>query len=354
MKLAIINDTHWGARSDNLVFLDYTKRFLDDIFFPYIDKHEIQYVFHLGDLVERRKYINFNTANRLRRDFLLPLQQRQLAVAILAGNHDVYYKDTNEVNALRELVVGKYAYMKVFSNVAEVEIDGVPILLIPWITADNRDNTLNAIENTRAQICFGHLDLNGFEMYRGVVQRDGEDPKIFSKFDIVLTGHYHHKSSGRNVNYLGAPLQFDWHDYNDPKGFHIFDTDTRELVFIENPYVIFKKLWYNDKGKTIDEVINSFDFSKYAGCFCKLIVQEKMNPYWFDLFVERLEKENLSNLQIVEDHMNLDLESDSEIVSEAEDTFTIFKRAIEQIDNIDRDGLLNIISELYQEALTID
>ena len=354
-KIAIITDTHYGARSDNLIFLDYTKKFLDEIFFPYIDEHKIQYVFHLGDLVERRKYINYYTAYRMRCDFLSGIDCRNIDFTILAGNHDVYYKDTNHINALRELVEGQFPNFKVFWSPGEVDIDGIPILLVPWINAENREQTLKLIKKTKAQICFGHLDLTGFEMHRGVMKQDGDSPTLFDKFDVVCSGHFHHMSARGNIHYLGAPLQFDWNDYNDPKGFHIFDTETRELEFIENPFVIFKKLFYSDSKKNIDEVVTKFDFDAYAGCFCKLIIEEKVNPYWFDLFVEKLEAAGVSNLQIVEDHKNLDLETDLDIISDAEDTFTIFRKAIEGMDDkIDKNGLVQVISELYQEAMSME
>ena len=76
MKIALITDTHWGVRNDQLAFLDNNKKFLDDIFFPYLDSHSIDTVIHLGDLVDRRKYLNINTAKRLRDDFIGPLHAR--------------------------------------------------------------------------------------------------------------------------------------------------------------------------------------------------------------------------------------------------------------------------------------
>lgn len=354
-KIGIITDTHWGARSDNISFLDYTKTFLDSCFFPYLEEHNIKTVIHCGDLVDRRKYVNYYTANRMKKDFLLQLQKRDIDTHIIAGNHDTYYKGTNRVNALRELVAGKYPRIKSYSNVTEIEIDGIPILLVPWICDENREETLDRIRSTTSQICLGHLDLNGFEMYRGVYQREGFNPGIFDKFDIVCSGHFHHKHSRGNIHYLGSPLQFNWADYDDDRGFHILDLETRELAFVENPYVIFKKIWYNDKDKTIDDVIHNVDFDNYSSCFCKLIIEEKTNPYWFDMFVENLEKSDVTNLQIVEDHHNFDIESDIDIVSEAEDTLTIFKKAIEQMNtHTDKDKLFNTINDLYQEAMRLE
>ena len=70
MKIALITDTHWGARNDSKIFADYFSRFYDNVFFPYIDEHDIKTCIHLGDVVDRRKYINFKTANDLRENFV--------------------------------------------------------------------------------------------------------------------------------------------------------------------------------------------------------------------------------------------------------------------------------------------
>ena len=64
----------FGVRNDNVSFLDSSKSFLDNVFFPEIDRQQIKIIVHLGDLVDRRKYINIQTANRLREDFLDPIK----------------------------------------------------------------------------------------------------------------------------------------------------------------------------------------------------------------------------------------------------------------------------------------
>jgi predicted phosphodiesterase len=355
LKIALLTDTHWGIRNDNISFLDNNKKFLDAIFFPTLDSLGITDVIHLGDLVDRRKYINFHTAKRMREDFLDPLASRNISMHIIAGNHDVYFKNTNSVNALSELLGGKYDNVTWLTEVTTVSFDGTSILLLPWINDENRQTTMGAIRDSKASIVAGHLELAGFEMFKGSVSSHGESPDVFNKFDTVFSGHYHHKSSSGNIMYLGSHAEFTWSDYDDPRGFHIFDTQTREITFIRNTFTMFEKLWYNDADKTMDEILN-IDFEKYKNKIVKVIVTNKTNPYWFDMFVEKLEKENPTHLQIVEDHLNLVLEEDSDIVDEAESTISIFNKYIDQINIPDHNKvkLQQTIQELYNEALTVE
>lgn len=354
MKIAIITDTHWGVRNDHSAFLDNSKKFLDTIFFPYIDDNAIDTVLHLGDLVDRRKYININTARRLREDFLEPLTARALDVYMVAGNHDTYFKNTNEVNSLRE-IANSYPYIKIYDKAPElIKFDNLPILLIPWICDENRKESIERIKSSNAPIAAGHLEIQGFEMYRGSIVSHGDDRSLFDRFDMVLSGHYHHRSSDGTIFYLGSHGEFTWSDYDDPRGFHILDTETRELTFIENPYKMFKKIWYNDSN---DDFLNlEIDYSQYAGAMVKVIVQQKTNLFWFEKFVENLESESPVDIQIVEDHLNLNLEEDSDIVNEAESTIDIFKKYIGNFDEntVNKVKLEKKIVEIYNEALTIE
>jgi DNA repair exonuclease SbcCD nuclease subunit len=356
MKIALITDTHWGVRNDNIAFMDNSKRFLDEVFFPYLDNNNVYTVCHLGDLVDRRKYINFNTALRLRQDFLEPLFQRDIELHLIAGNHDTYFKNTNRVNALRELVERKYADQFIIHdhNPCEWMFDGTNVLMLPWICDDNREASLHAIRNAPAQIVMGHLELQGFEMFRGSIVSHGDDPSLFDRFDVVMSGHYHHRSSRGNIHYLGSHAEFTWSDYSDPRGFHIFDTETRNLTFVENPYRMFKKVWYNDADATF--LNSNIDYAQYKNCMLKVIIQEKTNMFWFDKFIENIESENPLDIQIVEDHLNLNLEEDSDIVNEAESTIDIFKKYISGFDEktVNKEKLEKKIVELYNEALTVE
>lgn len=359
MKIALLTDTHWGVRNDNAIFLDNTKKFLDNVFFPYLELEGINTIIHLGDLVDRRKYININTARRLREDFIQPIHEKGIKMYVIAGNHDTYYKNTNGVNSLRELIGDRYPKIHIFDE-KPVQLDlgyGIHphLFLIPWICDENREITMEYIRKTSAPIALGHLEIKGFEMFKGSVCTHGEDIGLFDKFDMVCSGHFHHKSSSGNIHYLGSHSEFTWSDYNDARGFHVLDLETRDLGFIKNPYTVFDKIWYNDSSMTA-EALGKMNFYQYKDKIIKVIVQEKSNPYLFDVFMSSLEKAMPHQVQVVEDHLNLNVEDDGEIVAEAEDTITIFKKYIGQINTakIDKVRLERTITEIYNEALSVE
>ena len=127
MKIALLNDTHFGCRNDSPAFIEYQNKFYNDLFFPYLQKNNIKCLIHLGDVVDRRKFINHNTAHNFKKVFWNRLDELGVDTHIIIGNHDTYYKNTNEVNAMQNLNINKNA--KVYTHTTQVEFDGLPILL---------------------------------------------------------------------------------------------------------------------------------------------------------------------------------------------------------------------------------
>jgi DNA repair exonuclease SbcCD nuclease subunit len=350
MLIAIVCDTHYGARSDSTILLDNQKQFFDNTFFPTLKEKGVNTVIHLGDLVDRRKYINFNTSKRMRTDFLNPLQE--YTVHMIVGNHDVFHKNTNEVNALQELL-NSYSF-DVYTNTTKIVIDGSPILLVPWITTQNESHTMQMIDDTKAQICMGHFELSGFEFYKGVVSEHGMSPDTLSKFDLVFSGHYHQKSSKGNIHYLGAPYPMTWADYDCPRGFHLFDTNIRELTFIANPYSIFTQINYDDTNcKTLEDIIQQFvSCNNITNNYCKVIVKKKSNPYLFDLFINELEKQSPNEIKIIEHSI---LVTEETTFDQAEDTISILRKTIDGLDvEVNKPQLQDLFSDLYQQASNME
>jgi len=127
LLIALICDTHFGCRSDSIKYLDYQKEFLDSTFFPTLRSRNITTLIHLGDLVDKRKGIHFNTASRLREDFLNPLKQLNIETHIICGNHDSLLTSSNKINALNELVHDKYNNITVYEDPFELTLDKLKI-----------------------------------------------------------------------------------------------------------------------------------------------------------------------------------------------------------------------------------
>lgn len=352
--IAMPTDTHAGVRNDNPAFQNYQKKCWQ-WFFDYIDQHNIKHVIHLGDVYDRRKYVNFTTARRLREDFFEPLAERGIDTHIVVGNHDMYYKDTHEVNALEEVVRGRYSNITIHSVPTVVSIDSIDIQLMPWITDSNRDEAMKAIKKPRASILMGHLEVQGFTMHKGAISNHGVERKIFDKFDKVYSGHYHHRSTIGNVSYIGAFGEYTWADYNDPRGFSVFNTKSKDLDFIQNPHRMFLLVRYDDvSNPDIVEKIQKTNFTKYKDTFVKIVVVNKTNPYTFDLLFDAIYKAGPLDIQIVEDPSVLVEETDEE-VDQAEDTSTILSKYIDGLSmSMDRDKMKSFIIDVYNEALQVE
>jgi len=354
MKLALITDQHFGCRSDSHIFLEYQERFYKEIFFPYIDENKIDAIVDLGDTLDRRKFINYLVLNQVKKFWFDEVKKRNLELHALIGNHSAYFKNTNEVNSLR-ILFDNIENFHIYEEPTVLDFEGTNILMFPWIVKDNEEAALKVIEKTKAEIIFGHFDLIGFDQYKGLTNIDnGFKAAVFEKFDMVISGHYHHKSSKNNIHYLGAPYEMVWSDYDDPRGFHVFDTDTRTLEFIENPLHIFNKIYYNDTDKTYDDLVANANLAQHKDCYVKIVVSQKSNQYIFDQFMEALYKENPADVSVVESVM--DFSVDSEAIDESKDTLTILVEYIEglPIAKENKKPVIDLMKQVYLESLSVE
>lgn len=350
MKIAILNDTHCGIRNSSDIFMDYQERFYNEVFFPYCRENNIKQILHLGDYYDNRKTVNFKSLHHNRKIFLDKLREYGMTMDIIPGNHDVYYKNTNELNALKEL---QGHYMNEVNLILEprvVEYDGLRVALVPWINQQNEKESIEFLRTTNASFVGAHLELTGFDMHRGMPCMDGMDPKLFDRFEMVLSGHFHTKSSQGNIHYLGSQMEFFWNDAHENKYFHVLDTETRELTPVQNPLRIFEKVYY-EYTKT-----NKFkDLSHLDNKFVKLIVVDKGDPYEFERFVDRIQNQKIHELKIAEDFKEfLGTNVDDEGVT-VEDTEVLVYNYIDAVDTqLDKGRIKKEISQLMIEAQTLE
>ena len=342
MKVAIITDTHYGARKNSKLFHDYFLKFYNNIFFPTIDKEGINTILHLGDAFDNRTGINFAALSWAKNNIFDPIKERGINVHLIVGNHDSYYKNTNDVNAV-DLLLREYDNVNVYSEATEILIDKLKILFIPWINADNEEKTFKLIERTDCKVSMGHLELAGFAANKQVIIDHGYDRNLFEKFEKVFSGHYHTRSTDGRITYLGNPYEMFWNDVEDPRGFHIFDTDTLELTTIDNPYRLFYKLYYNDEPASL------LDSRPYKDKIVKVIVRNKPRPKEFEKVIDKLYSAGVADLKIIE---NFGVNENEEFEAfETEDTLSILNRYIEESEiDLDKSTIQSIMRQTYQEA----
>ena len=352
MKIALLTDTHFGARNDNLNFNDYFYDFYEGLFFPYLQQNNIKHCIHLGDLMDRRKYVSYRILKDFRERFIQPFNYLKINLHILVGNHDIYFRNTNDINSLNELLGQRHDNIHLYPEAQEVDFDGFPILMMPWINPQNEIYSFGMMDETKADTMMSHLEVVGFEMHGGHTSESGFDKSQFKKFDTVFSGHYHKKSDDGQIYYLGTPYQMTWSDYNCQKGFHIFDTETRQLTRIVNPQKIFEKIYYDDTQENYD----NHDVDQYKNKYVKLVVVNKNDLYKFDKFTDKLFKADCHEVKIIEDFTDLGADTVSDdIVENTQDTMTLLGKYIDDLDvNLDKTKLKSDISKLYHEAQDLE
>jgi len=334
--------------------LDYYEKFYNETFFPAITSAGITTVLILGDTFDRRKYVNFYSLKRTKEMFFDKLANLGIEVHMLAGNHDTYFKNTNDVNSV-DLLLKEYGNINVIDHPVNIYVGPHKICMMPWICPENYEDSMDTLKETDAEICMGHFEIAGFAMHRGMPSEEGLNRELFRKFTHTFSGHYHHKSNANDIYYLGNPYELTWQDYSDDRGFHIFDFGSKELTFIKNPNVMFHRIVYDDKVETIQEVMAK-DLSKFAGSYVKVVAVNKTNPYLFDQFMNKLYMVNPLDITIIEDALDLTEGVEDDKIDEAEDTITIINKYVDALENsgIDNTKLKNMLKELYVEALNLE
>lgn len=343
-QICILGDTHWGCRNDLPLFYNHFEQFYDRLIDDLVAKG-ITDLFQLGDLFDRRKYINFKTLNEAKRCFFDKLKANNIHLHVLVGNHDIHMRESVTINS-PSLVLGEYDNITVYTTPTTVDYKGTTIDMIPWICKENEAEIMQFIAESKSDLCFGHFEIASFVMYQGMESHDGLMKDIFERYEKVCSGHYHTRSQKDNIMYVGTPYEMTWQDYNDPKGYHIFDIDTREFEFIRNEAKVFVRLDYDDTKELLD--LKTVDLTN---TFVKLVVTNKTDLFKFDTYIQRLYNKGCYEIKIVEDLTEF---NDGEINEDLdlEDTIDVVSNYIDSIETTaDKEKIKTFMKSLYIEAI---
>ena len=348
MKLLIVGDMHLGVRNASQIVSNFQLKFFEEQVFPYMEKHGITTILQTGDLCDTRKFSNHVILEEWKRRFFDAMQKKKIEFKMFLGNHDIALKNTLSVNT-PSLFLSQYDNVTIYDKITEENFDGLSMLIVPWICQQNYTEAVEALDKSKSLWCAGHFEFDGFDMHKGQTHTGGI--KAPTRFEQMISGHFHTRSTKGNVTYVGTPYEMTWIDYGDPKGFHVLDTDTRELKFVQNDFTLFNKVYYNDKDQKSD-YFKSIKLDHIEETYVKVIVTNKTDPYQFDRFMDKIFQIPTADLKIVEDMSEFETDNIDDDDLELEDTPSLISSFIDAVDTeLDKDKLKTAMKSLYVESL---
>lgn len=346
-KVCLVSDIHFGVNKNSEMFLNSSMRFFKDQLVPYLEKEKINHIIILGDVFDNRNTINVRINDEVYNLFSNVLSD--FRVTILIGNHDIYYRTSNEVHSLKYL--NHLPNVDVIDQMIHMDIDGVNTLFCPWVVDYDDTEMLETFETSDADILFGHFDIVGFALNRTRVSTEGLTTEVFSNFKKVFSGHYHTPSSKKigktEIIYIGSPYQMNRNDLNETKGFIVLNLDTLRykrvpnttsvrFVEVEYPEVPTKK---EVSGNIVDAIINIEKKDLAGNVIDKYIEKiEKLDP---------IEKVNVV-LNVISDNSSDFDEMKHGKMNSVPDLIEVYINNDDDIE--DKEKILNAIMDIYEEV----
>ena len=343
-KVALITDTHFGVKGGDEKWLKFQFIFFREEFIPYLRKHEITDIIHLGDLFNDRETTDNRVAHEVyelfEKDFV------EFNLHIIVGNHDSYFKSRTDISITKFL--DSMQHINRITETTLVNIDGRDILLVPW-QPDWEQFALDvANKNTECEVAMGHFPISGFLMNSKMASPHGIKPNVFFKnFKRTFSGHYHtrsEKSQGENkIIYPGNTYHLTRHDIGDERRFCIFDTYTLKYKFVNtNKTIKFISTTYPNK----------LTKKKIEGNIVDIHVKydENYDEKKFLAYVNELKKFTpMGTLNIKGETVSYDnVEIDEDYTS----TLDLIKGYVNLQEDIDdKDGVNLIIEEIHNKCL---
>ena len=244
--MILLGDLHLGVKKFDREIcrrqVEYLKRIIDKA------TEDDSTIFQLGDIFDNRTSVDIYFLTQVRGlfDYLV---KKKVILYTLLGNHDIFWKNSRETSLVQQFAD---LYPKNFIVYKEREVftyGDKRIYIVPWITKDEK---LRASELKGIDACFGHFEINGFEVVKGHTDdKSSLTEAFFKKADcVVYSGHYHIRQLREYIKYLGTPFQLNWNDFNERKGYYTLSKDL-ELEFFENSdedFIRHIKILYDDSS----------------------------------------------------------------------------------------------------------
>ena len=349
MKILFLGDLHLGARNGNPNFL----RMMDDYFkeelFPYILNNNIDVVVQLGDILDKRRNIDFTISNYLVNTFFKFFTENKVTLYSTLGNHDVYYRQSIQLDGPSQFASGDYIH--IVKDCRVITFDKTKIAMTPWICDENKEEVTKwIVENkNRNTILCGHFELAGFPIQKGYISDKGSiETDKMKGYKCVLSGHYHSPSEKDKITYVGTPYELTWSDYGDEKKFLVYDTVEKVFETVYTKKKMFHKIVYKD------DILQTINYDTYKNSYVKVVLTDDYNEGKLNVFLSMLdEKAHPYSIQTIDIREQKETLMEEISADDVDNPIEIMMNTITlKVDDEEMCQLVkNLTYEIYQSAM---
>jgi DNA repair exonuclease SbcCD nuclease subunit len=255
-----ITDTHLGVRNSSTEWLEIMKSYFYEFFIPLLkrEKRDGDFLIHLGDVFDSRHSLNLLVMN----DGIAIFEEisKIMPIVIILGNHDVYRKNSNEVNSVK--ILKWIPNIKIVEEPEVLTVSGKKLLFMPWRA--NHQEERDCVKANPADFLFCHADVQGLKFNKHTVIEEGIELSAMQSFRKVYAGHIHYAQLSRNFRMLGCPYPLTRSDIGNPKGIWLLDVENETETFYENDHspkfarIVFERILEMEEDDAKEFLRNNF------------------------------------------------------------------------------------------------
>ena len=229
----IITDTHLGVRNNSNEWIDIHREFFFEWFIPLCRKNyrKGDCLVHLGDVFDSRQSLNLKVLNLGIEIFEALSEIFHDGIYIICGNHDIYGKNSNDINSLKALkwIPG----ISIYEEPISIKFGEKNVFMMPW-RKDHGEESICLKSTDSHDYLFCHTDIRGLMFNKFTKIDEGISYQDLDKFERVYSGHVHYSQKYGKVRMLGSPYQLTRSDTENTKGITILDFTSGDEQFFEN------------------------------------------------------------------------------------------------------------------------
>jgi DNA repair exonuclease SbcCD nuclease subunit len=212
--------------------------------FKVAKENNIKTILFGGDFFHDRQKIDIFTYQKTFEVLSQEMNKGDFELYMLLGNHDLWYMDDTSISSVFPLSLIRG--IKIIDKPCRIKIEDSIWDFLPF-TLNPLESLSKIKSDEKREYLLGHIAINDARMHKGhyssdiIVEHEGEmisiDSNVFSKYKHVFLGHFHSEQKvGKNIEYIGSPLQLSFGESFEDKHIIILDLETNNKKYIKNNF----------------------------------------------------------------------------------------------------------------------